>query len=165
MKRTEYEKEWGKSYQKPGCGAHVLALVFKLIPKVGPFKAIAFKMPNPETETQYLQSVNSSVEQYGIYLRDLKAGKLALENRDFDTGKPTTAGEYRLTDEAYATLLNKLTDDKFSDTTLALQQNILAFYAPPAAPIFDKKKPEKREKTLRSLEELRALGLEKIATR
>ena len=75
MKRAEYEKEWGKGYQKPGFGARILAVMFKLIPKVGPFKAIAFKMPSPETETLYLKSVNSSVEQYRNYLRDLRAGK------------------------------------------------------------------------------------------
>ena len=157
LKRTEYEKEWGKGYQKPGVGARILAVMFNLIPKVGPFKAIAFKMPSPETETLYLKSVNDSVEQYRHYLQDLRAGKLALDNRDFDTGKPTAAGEYKLTDKAYATLLNKLTDHKFADATPALQQNILAFYESPALPIFDKKKPEQRDKTLKNIEGLRLL--------
>ncbi len=157
LKRTEYEKEWGKGYQKPGVGARILAVMFDLIPKVGPFKAIAFKMPSPETETLYLKSVNGSVEQYRTYLQELKAGKLVLDNRDFDTGKPTTAGEYKLTDEAYATLLNKLTDHKFADATPALQQNILAFYESPAVPIFDRKKPEQRDKTLKNVEGLRLL--------
>lgn len=87
----------------------------------------------------------------------MRAGKLALDNRDFDTGKPTAAGEYKLTDKAYATLLNKLTDHKFSDAAPALQQNILAFYESPALPIFDKKKPEQRDKTLKNIEGLRLL--------
>ncbi|HEV3039641.1 MAG TPA: zinc dependent phospholipase C family protein [Candidatus Angelobacter sp.] len=163
LKRAEYEKEWGKGYQKPGLGARLLAVMFKLIPKAGPFKAVAFKMPTPETETLYLKSVNSTVEQYRIHLQDLRAGKLVLANRDFDTGKPTTAGEYRLTDSAYVMLLDKLRDLNFSGTTAALQQNILAFYQPPAIPIFDKKKPDRRERTLRNIEELRALNLEKVA--
>ncbi len=165
LKRAEYEKEWGKGYQKPGFGARILAVMFKLIPKAGPFKAIAFKMPSPETETLYLKSVNSSVEQYKAYLQDLKAGKLVLENKDFDTGKPTSAGEYKLTDDAYATLLTRLADHKFAGANTALQQNILAFYEPPAAPIFNKKKPEQRDKILRNIEELRLLLLEPIATR
>jgi hypothetical protein len=88
-----------------------------------------------------------------------------LANRDFDTGKPTTAGEYQLTDNAYARLLDKLKNLKFAGTTIALQQNILAFYQPPAMPIFDKKKPDRRDKTLRNIEELRALNLEKVAAR
>jgi len=157
LKRADYEKEWGRGYQKPGVGARILAVMFDLIPKVGPFKAIAFKMPSPDTETLYLKSVNASVEQYRIYLQDLKAGKLALDNRDFDTGKPTKAGEYELTDRAYATLLDKLTGHKFADAAPALQQNILDFYEPPAAPFFDKRKPEQRDRTLKSIEELRLL--------
>jgi hypothetical protein len=165
LKRAEYEKEWGKGYQKPGLGARILAVMFRLIPKVGPFKAIAFKMPSPDTETLYLKSVNSSVEQYRTYLQGLRAGSLALGNRDFDTGKHTTAGEYKLTDEAYATLLNKLTDRKFADTTTALQENILVFYAPPAEPIFNRKHPDQRNRTLRNIEELRALSIEKVASR
>src|SRR5256714_3369781 len=165
LKRAEYEKDWGKGYQKPGLGVRLLAVMFKLIPKAGPFKAVAFKMPTPETETLYLKSVNSTVEQYGDHLQNLRAGTLVLANRDFDTGQPTTAGEYNLTDNAYAALLDKLRDLKFAGATVALQQNILAFYQPPAMPIFDKKKPDHRDKTLRNIEELRALNLEQVAAR
>src|ERR1051325_11603862 len=93
LKRTDYEKEWGKGYQKPGVGARIIATLFRLVPKIGPFKAVGFKMPSPATETLYLKSVNNTVDQYGIYLRDLKAEKLSLDNTDFDTGKPTVAGE------------------------------------------------------------------------
>src|SRR5205807_7379396 len=31
LKRADYEKEWGKGYQKPGPGARMLAVMFKLI--------------------------------------------------------------------------------------------------------------------------------------
>jgi hypothetical protein len=159
LKRPEYEKEWGKGYQKPGFGARTMALMFKLIPERGPFKAIAFKMPSPQTETLYLKSVNGSVEQYRTYLKDLQAGKLVLDNRDFDAGNRTIAGEYKLTDQAYAVLLNKLTDRKFAGVTAALQQNILAFYEPPAMPIFNHKKPDQRNKALHNVEELKLLQL------
>lgn len=69
LKRAEYEKEWGKAYQKPGVGARILAVMFNLIPKVGPFKAIAFKMPSPETETLYLKSVMTAWSNIGIIFR------------------------------------------------------------------------------------------------
>jgi hypothetical protein len=157
LRRAEYEKEWGKSYQKPGCGAHFLALLFRLVPKVGPFKAVGFKMPSPATETLYLKSVNNTVDQYRMYLQDLKAGKLTLENKDFDTGKQTKEGEYRLTDEAYGKLLDKLANAKFAGASLELEENILAFYQDPNAPDFNKKKPDQRNKTLRELEELKSL--------
>ncbi|MBZ5531979.1 MAG: zinc dependent phospholipase C family protein [Acidobacteriia bacterium] len=161
LKRSEYEKQWGKSYQKPGCGAHLLSFLFMLVPKIGPFKAIGFKMPSPETETLYLKSINSTVDQYRIYLQDAKAGKLTLVNKDFDTGKLTAEGEYRLTDEAYGKLLDKLAKAKFADMPPALRENILAFYQNPNAPNFNKKKPEERAKTLKNLEELKSLQPEK----
>lgn len=165
LKRAQYEKEWGKSYQKPGVGARILAVLFRLIPKVGPFKAVGFKMPSPETETLYLKSINSTVDQYRVYLLDVKAGKLTLENRDFDTGKQTQEGEYGLTDEAYGKLLDKLAIAKFAGASLELQQNILAFYQNPNAPNLNKKKPDQRDRTLRNIEELRALNIDKVATR
>jgi len=165
LKRAEYEKQWGKSYQKPGCGARFMAALFKLVPKAGPFKAVGFKMPSPDTETLYLKSINSTVDQYRIYLRDLKTGNLILDNRDFDTGKETKEGEYRLTDEAYGKLLDKLANAKFAGASLELQQNILGFYRDPNAPNFNKKKPDQRNRTLRNIEELRSLELKKAMAR
>ena len=163
LKRTDYEREWGKGYQKPGVGARILAALFRLIPKVGPFKAVGFKMPSPETETLYLKSVNNTVEQYGIYLRDLKADKLSLANTDFDTGKPTVAGEYGLTDEAYAKLLDKLADRNFADMTPALRQNTLDFYSTANVPVFAKKDPQKWNKVLRNIALLKSTVQEAAA--
>ena len=158
LKRSEYEKEWGKQYKKPGFGARLLAVLFKIIPKVGPFKAIAFKMPNPNTETLYLKSVNATLDQYRANVAGLKAGKLDLPNMDFDTGKRTQPGEYRLTDEAYGKLLDKLTAAKFAGATPELRNNILAFYQDPSAPNFTRKKRDRWNKTLRELDELKATG-------
>src|SRR3954467_7827531 len=156
LKRSEYEKEFGKQYQKPGLGARIMAVIFKIIPKVGPFKAIAFKMPNPDTETLYLKSVNTTVDQYRAELGDLKAGKLQLANMDFDTGKPTSPGEYRLTDETYAKLLDKLAKEKFAGMMSDLRQNLLAFYQDTSAPNFTKKKRDKWKKVEQQLSELKA---------
>ncbi|MGZ4876815.1 MAG: zinc dependent phospholipase C family protein [Candidatus Angelobacter sp.] len=155
LKRSEYEKEWGRTYQKPGLGARIMALIFKIIPKVGPFKAIAFKMPNPDTETLYLKSVNTTVDEYRRYLGDLKANKLQLANMDFDTGNPTIPGEYQLTDEAYAKLLDKLTKAKFANLKPDVSQNILAFYQNPSAPNFTKKKRDKWNKVRQELDQLK----------
>lgn len=151
LKRTDYEKEWGKGYQKPGIGARILSLLFRLMPKVGLFKAVDFKMPSPETETLYLKSVNNTVDQYGIYLKDLKAHNLSLANTDFDTGKPTVAGEYGLTDEAYAKLLDKLAGRKFAEVTPELRKNILDFYNTTNVPVFAKKNPEKWNQALKNI--------------
>jgi hypothetical protein len=160
LKRSDYEKEWGKGYQKPGVGARIIAFFFRLIPKVGPFKALGFKMPSPATETLYMKSVNTTVDQYGSDLRELRAGTLLLQNRDFDTGKMTKAGEYTLTDEAYPKLLEKLSDRKFADMSAALRENILAFYQDLKPPAFAKKHPEKWNRALSELEQLRSMVVE-----
>ena len=156
LKRSEYEREFGKQYRKPGLGARIMAVIFKIIPKIGPFKAIAFKMPNPDTETLYLKSVNHTVDEYRRYLIDLRSGSLKLANMDFDTGKPTSPGEYRLTDETYAKLLDKLTKEKFAGMMPDLRQNILAFYQDPSAPNFTKKKRDKWKKVEQEMDELKA---------
>jgi hypothetical protein len=156
LKRSEYEKEWGKTYRKPGLGAKIMAIIFKIIPKVGPFKAIAFKMPNPNTETLYLNSVNNTVDTYRAYLRDLRADKLQLANMDFDTGNRAQQGEYQLTDETYAKLLDKLTKEDFAGMQTDLRRNILAFYQNPSAPNFTKKKHDKWEKVQKELDQLKS---------
>ena len=155
LKRSDYEREWGNTYQKPGLGAKIYAVLFRLIPKVGPFKALNFQMPSPDTETLYLKSVNGTVDQYRIYLKDLAAHNLVLPNTDFDTGKPTLAGEYRLTDSAYAKLLDKLASANFAQMPDSVRQNILVFYADPAAVGSVKRKSEEWRKTLSNIQQLK----------
>ena len=50
-------------------------------------------------------------------------------NRDLDTGKPVSPGEYLLTDRSYDKLLVKLAGKKFDSVTPGLRENILSFYA------------------------------------
>src|SRR5215469_6845431 len=47
ISRAEYEKQWGTQYRTPGFGSRVLAIVVRVLPKVGPLRALAFKMPTP----------------------------------------------------------------------------------------------------------------------
>jgi hypothetical protein len=159
LKRSAYEKEWGRDYKRPGIGAKLLAFIFKLIPKFGPLKTIDFKMPNPNTETLYIKSVNTTLDQYRSYMKDLMADKLALANKDFDTGNPTKPGEYKLTDETYAKLLDKLAKIKFVGTHTDLKSNILAFYEDPKAPNHTKKQRKKWETELEQLDQLRAAAV------
>jgi Zinc dependent phospholipase C len=156
LKRSAYEKEWGKKYERPGVGARILAAMFKIVPKIGPFKAIAFKMPYPDTETRYLKSVNDTVDQYKKYIQDLRQGKLSLENKDFDTGKKTRPGEYTLTDESYARLLDKLAKNNFVNIPEPLRKDILDFYQDPDAPNSLRQKHDRWNKTLLELEQLKS---------
>ncbi len=113
LSRTSYQKEWGKGYRQPGFGTRVLAFFLRLMPKIGPFKALNFKIPSQKTEDLYIASVDKTVEDYTKLLQEAGAGDLQLTNTDFDTGHDTRAGEYGLTDKAYAHLLNQLAGHNF----------------------------------------------------
>ena len=157
LSRSDYEKNWGKEYAKPGFGARVLSVLMHYMPKIGPFKAMAFKSPTPKTEEMYFKSINTSVDQYRVYLEEVRTDSLQLANIDFDTGKKTKAAEYTLTDDSYAKLLAKLSERKFDRTSPELRQNILDFYSDLSAPIETKKDDVRWQSVLTSLDQLKAL--------
>jgi hypothetical protein len=156
LSRAEYEREWGKNYERPGFGTRLLGLLLRIVPKVGPFKALAFKNPSPATEDLYLKSVDSSVERYENLLRQVKTGTVELPNRDFDTAQPVRPGEYRLADQAYATLLHKLAKRDFDLLTPALRANILQFYADLNRPIVTREHSDQWRELMSNLEKLKA---------
>src|ERR1700720_107559 len=53
LARSGYEKQWGKDYVKPGIGTRILSTLLRYMPKIGPFKAMAFNNPTPQTEDLY----------------------------------------------------------------------------------------------------------------
>jgi len=156
LSRSDYEKQWGKDYVKPGFGTRVLSTILRYMPKVGPFKGLAFNNPTPRTEDLYIKSINTTVDQYRVLLEQVRADTLVLPNRDFDTGKPTKAAEYSLTDDTYAKLLNQLSERKFDRTSPELRANILDFYSDPSALIETKKDPDDWKSILSELEQLRS---------
>jgi Zinc dependent phospholipase C len=156
LSRANYQKEWGKGYRRPGFGTRVLAFFLKFVPKVGPFKALDFKIPTHKTEDLYIASVNHTLDNYKVLLAEVGTDKLQLANTDFDTGKMTHAGEYVLTDNAYAHLLDQLAQHNFDHVTPELQQNILAFYSDPNAPNATKKKSAAWQKTQDEVAKLKA---------
>jgi Zinc dependent phospholipase C len=157
LKRTDYEKEWGKDYIKPGLGTRILATILRLMPKIGPFKALAFKVPTPQTEDMYIKSINVTVDRYRAFLEQTRANSLQLPNVDFDTGQETKAAEYSLTDDTYAKLLSRLSEHKFNGVTPDLRDNILHFYSDLSAPISTKKDKVKWQNVLTELDQLKAV--------
>jgi Zinc dependent phospholipase C len=155
LSRSEYEKEWGKDYTKADFGTRVWSVLLRYMPKIGPFKALAFNNPTPQTEDLYFKSINTTVDKYRIYLQQVRAGSLELDNRDFDTGKETKAAEYSLTDLAYAKLLGQLAERKFDLTSAELRDNILDFYSDLSLPLETKKDATRWQSVLASLDQLR----------
>lgn len=157
LSRSDYEKEWGKDYTKPDFGTRFWSAILRYLPKIGPFKALAFNNPTAHTEDLYFKSINTTVDQYRLYLQQLRAGSLVLVNSDFDTGKETKAAEYSLTDETYAKLLGQLAQRKFDLTSPTLRDNILTFYSDLSAPIETKKDSPRWQSVLLSLDQLKLL--------
>jgi len=155
LSRSEYERNWGKDYVKPGFGTRVLSTLLRYVPKIGPFKAMAFNNPTPQTEDLYFKSINTSVDQYRAFLEAVRTNSLVLPNSDLDSGNLTKAAEYSLTDETYAKLLSQLSAKKFDSTPSELRANILAFYSDLSAPIETKKDPAQWRNVLTSLDQLR----------
>jgi hypothetical protein len=159
LSRANYQKEWGRGYRRPGFGTRVLAFFLKLVPKVGPFKALNFKIPNRQAEDLYVASVDHTLENYKGLLTELKEDKLRLANTDFDTGHLTHAGEYKLTDKAYAHLLDQLAQNGFKQVTPELRENILAFYGDPSAPVAAPRDASEWTKTRDELTQLKTASL------
>src|SRR5690242_6425920 len=68
LSRSDYEKQWGKDYKKPGMRTRILSTLLRYVPKIGPFKGLAFNNPTPQTEDLYFKSINTTVDQYRVLL-------------------------------------------------------------------------------------------------
>jgi hypothetical protein len=155
LSRSGYEKEWGKDYVKPGIGVRVLSTLLRYIPKVGPFKGLAFKNPTSQTEDLYIKSINTTVDQYRAFLEEVKTDSLSAPNCDLDSGNVTKATEYSLADDTYAKLLIQLSARKFDHTSPELRVNVLQFYSDLSIPIGTKKDQHLWEETLSALGQLK----------
>lgn len=156
LSRANYQREWGKGYRRPGFGTEVLAFFLRFVPKIGPFKALDFKIPTPKTEDLYIASVDHTIENYKSLLAETEKKNLHLTNTDFDTGRITHAGEYGLTDDAYARLVDQLAKDNFADVTPELRENILAFYSDSSAPLATKRNAAAWTRTQDELQRLKS---------
>jgi len=157
LSRSDYEKEWGKDYTKPGFGTRVLSTLLRYMPRIGPFRALAFNNPTAQTEDMYFKSINTTVDQYRAFLEEVRANTLDLPNRDLDSGNETKPAEYALTDDTYAKLLSQLTARKFDLTTPELRDNIQHFYSDLSAPIDTKKDAAQWQTVLTSLDQLKLI--------
>jgi hypothetical protein len=158
LSRSEYEKEWGKDYVKPGVGTRILSTILRYMPRVGPFKGLGFNNPTAQTEDLYIKSINTTVDQYRLLLEEVRADKLVLPDYDLDSGNPTKIGEYSLSDQTYDKLLDQLAKSKFDHTTPELRENVLSYYSGLPAPTEATKDEVHRKSVQTSLDELKAMA-------
>ena len=125
---VDYEKIYGRDYQKPGRRARFLAFVYRLVPKVGPLKPLAFKAPTPDVDRLFEDSMAQAHAHFSALVRNLRAGTLTLPNTNFDTGRPAQAGEYALADKTHAEWLEALAKHDFERASPPVRLALEAFY-------------------------------------
>jgi hypothetical protein len=144
MTRREYEDAFGTKYRKPGFFARLVVAIFKIVPKFGPFKPLAFEPLTPEAERMFARSFSAARNQYGESLNALRRGQLSLRDTDLDTSRRPVHAANPLADETYADLLEKLAERKFAGVPSALRVEINRYYASKSTA--QQRKPSKRER-------------------
>jgi hypothetical protein len=156
MRRSSYEHDWGKQYDRPTIKERVLAGILRLIPPIGPLRTLKFKMPTPPVEKLFMQSFDRAAGQYGAWLDHRGSRQIHLDNINYDVGVPTKRGDYKLEDSAYVFWLNKLAEKNFSTATPQIRTALLTYYRDPQTPAETKKAAADGNRVLAQLKALRA---------
>jgi hypothetical protein len=160
-----FDHDYGKDYQRPGLFARFLGVLYRLLPKIGPLRPLAFKAPTPEATELFAKSFRDATARFRAEVDDLKDRQFDIRNANFDTGKPSRYGEYSLADETYAELLEVLSDQRFQATPVALRQHIMGFYGDRPQPSAEDRKHRKRwTRVERALQELRGTSNRRAAS-
>ena len=156
--RQQYDTDFGAMYRRPGVFARVFVWIVRVLPKIGPLKALAFKAPNAEAERLFIDSFKTSRDRYRAQLAAVRDNRLDLRNTDFDTGQSTRRGEYPLADDTYAELLERLSSHQAVAVPAALRADIMRFYGnvESTAAVRNKKERKTLEKIQKELAQLRA---------
>jgi hypothetical protein len=157
LSRSQFEKQWGKDYQRPSRKERFYAFLYKLLPKIGPLKVLQLKTPTPETEKMFEGSFNAAVQEYQKLMNAERKGNLELPNLNFDVGSETSGGKYRLNDDAHAQLLHRLAEKRFGCVSPELREELVTFFASADAPYDgkkDKKTWDRLQAELQSLKEM-----------
>jgi hypothetical protein len=165
VSRVEAAHHWERyRRKKPTFMTEVLAVVIRILPKVGAASDLAIRGPSQFTQNWYVESVNRTSAAYQGMLKQLTEdpqAQPALPDRDLDTGYPVTPGAYPLTDDTYAKLLHQLTSRNSRAVPRAvperLRVNILAFYSDLNAPFATKRNQRAWARVLADLSLLRQM--------
>ena len=82
----EYDEAFGTTYRKPGMLARFLMFVAKIVPKVGPFRPLAFEPLTPEAEKLLLDSLLASRNMYRTSLAGPQVGEAGSAGHGFRHG-------------------------------------------------------------------------------
>jgi hypothetical protein len=131
MTRQQYDDEFGTTYRKPSFFVRMVVAIFKVIPKFGPFKPLAFEPLTADLEQQFLASFDASCDRYLRLLGTIEDGRLSLSDTDLDTGKPPAHGVNTLADKTYDELLSKLRRKEKGELSPELRRALAEHYDSP----------------------------------
>jgi hypothetical protein len=160
LSRSSYRKEFGRQYQQTTLGERVLAFFIRILPKVGPLRALSFRMPTPDTEKLFMSSFNAAFTDFRNLSNSVRGGGYPqLVNDNFDTGTVTHPGEYPLADKTYADLVDRLAKDHFAQVSPELRADILAFFSDANAPLAIKKDKKHWARIAREVDDLKSASV------
>ena len=161
LSRASYYKNWGGKYQSPSFGEKLLALFIAILPKIGPLRALSFRMPTPQTENMFMASFNGALQGYQrLSDAERNSGHVDLVNDNFDTGSVTSPGQYPLADRTYADLVDRLAKNHFVGINAgASKATLLDYYRDPNAPVATKKNRNAWTRVQQEIADLRTTGL------
>ena len=105
-----------------------LGLIYRLVPKIGPLKPLAFEPTTAETEEIFVRSLEETIARYRAFVADAAAGTLVLDDLDLDSGRRVAWGESRRTERTYARLLEELARNGLDRVPPATRGDILAYF-------------------------------------
>ncbi len=168
LRQADNDNGWEQYRGKAGIGTYALAGLIFVMPRIGVLSDLAIRGPNEQTEQLYVTSVNKTTAKLRGALVNLRTPPPAtgpkplrqvdFPNLDLDTGALVRPGSYRLTDETYAKLLDRLTRDQKLKVPLGLEEDILAFYADPNAPNTTKRHKAQWVRVQENLGELKGMA-------
>ena len=160
IERADFQTEWNRYRRTAGIKTKLLALLIRILPKIGALSDLAIKIPTEDTQDLYVKSVNRTIAVYDGFLKRLVAAPELAEpipNRDLDTGEKTQPGAYALTDKTYAKLLQKIANQPGRPIAPGMRQNVLDYYSDANAPITTKKDAKAWAHVMKDLASVRNL--------
>lgn len=156
LSRASYHKSWDRNYQRPGIGARILGFLVRILPKIGPLKALQFPIPTQQTERLFEMSFDRTLDMYRGLLAEQARHDLKLPARDLDTGKATRPDEYRMADDTYAQLAVLLAKRDPANVDPEVRRSVLAFFSNLNQPYATKRKKKEWAATEKAVQKLLA---------
>ncbi len=165
ISRSSYEREWGKQYDRPTMRDRIAAKVLRLIPPIGPLRALRFRMPTPEVEQLFMQSFDRSVTEYTAQVDRVRANTLKMANPNYDLGEGVKPGVYALQDQTYAYWLDQLAAKQYESVTPDMREELLKYFQTvPSSRV--EIEPREQIRLLAELQDLKAMaGQDRLVAR